>query len=251
MIASDANQVLDQPDQQLLNLIPASRSVTIESVGKLRQFCMEFLAACISWDQFRCTLHRPPCSALPCCCQSCVAPSPGPALPCPAVQSPVLPLPALPCCSQSSIICGALPLLLCYPSNLCPTVHSHVLPLQPLLCPALLLTALCLPLAPALPSFPKLSNNNLFSSLPGMLSCIYGGDHCTCRNACNLSNPKLNTYPKLTTASCESGSPGPTCSASICHKDPIIAAAKETSRCVRTATFQSCGSRSFRCSSST
>ena len=78
MIASDANQVLDQPDQQLLNLIPASRSVTIESVGKLRRFCMEFLAACISWDQFRCL------SAL-----------------CPALLSGVMPCPALPSFSKA------------------------------------------------------------------------------------------------------------------------------------------------------
>ena len=53
LIASDANQVLDLADQQLLNLIPASRSVTTESVSKLRRVCMEFLAVCISWDQFR------------------------------------------------------------------------------------------------------------------------------------------------------------------------------------------------------
>ncbi|KAL0051806.1 hypothetical protein WJX82_002492 [Trebouxia sp. C0006] len=52
LIASDAFQVLELGDQQLLNLIPASRSVTTESVGKLRRVCMEFLAACISWDQF-------------------------------------------------------------------------------------------------------------------------------------------------------------------------------------------------------
>ena len=53
LIASDAFQVLELGDQQLLNLIPASRSVTTESVGKLRRVCMEFLAACISWEQFR------------------------------------------------------------------------------------------------------------------------------------------------------------------------------------------------------
>ena len=68
LIASDAFQVLELGDQQLLNLIPASRSVTTESVGKLRRVCMEFLAACISWDKFR------SCPALPC-----------PALPCPAL----------------------------------------------------------------------------------------------------------------------------------------------------------------------
>ena len=56
LIASDAYQVLELGDQQLLNLIPASRSVTTESVGKLRSACMEFLAACVSWDQFRYTL---------------------------------------------------------------------------------------------------------------------------------------------------------------------------------------------------
>ena len=70
LIASDAFQVLELGDQQLLNLIPASRSVTTESVGKLRRVCMEFLAACISWDQFRCCpvlpLTAPPCLALLC-----------------------------------------------------------------------------------------------------------------------------------------------------------------------------------------
>ena len=102
LIASDANQVLDQPDQQLLNLIPASRSVTIESVGKLRRFCMEFLAACISWDQFRCL--SPLCPALLCCQQSCLT-LPCPALPCSAISSPASPcpaLPALPCFPQGN-----------------------------------------------------------------------------------------------------------------------------------------------------
>ena len=104
LIASDANQVLDQPDQQLLNLIPASRSVTIESVGKLRRFCMEFLAACISWDQFRCPLFPLPCPALLLTVLCC----PGLPLPCPAVVSPGVapPFSALPRPAVHSPMCA-------------------------------------------------------------------------------------------------------------------------------------------------
>lgn len=143
LIASDANQVLDQPDQQLLNLIPASRSVTIESVSKLRRVCMEFLAACISWDQFRC----------PCCLFLPVPVLPGPALCLPfwPFFGPCLCLVllcacpfALQFCPCLALSCLVLTTLSC--TSLLPQFHYYALPCQPALpsvpchayfCPAL------------------------------------------------------------------------------------------------------------------
>lgn len=161
MIASDANQVLDQPDQQLLNLIPASRSVTIESVSKLRRICMEFLAACISWDQFRC---------LPFCLPSCQA----------------LPFLAL---SLSVLLHLALPPLQAH-SSILPFLLCHLLP-----CPALSWSAtscpvLSLPALHALPpqpccSPPRLPGHAGFPALhhlPLEEECI-----CTTYQHCSIS----------------------------------------------------------------